>query len=459
MGLAGREVMPQRLSATVALVFVCSLPAGVRAQAQPQPDAQTYESLVRLVNDQLQRIQALEAQLAQVQQEVTLMKGLPPVVPPLLGQPLPALLPPNPDDRLQEPFEHAYDGYPPADVDPKSPAGDLPRARTIDTYGSLRVLAATDTDGHAEVRNNSSRIGIRGEKVLFRRLNAFARWELGINLVANDRAILLINADPGTPIGQGSQAVFSRLGFVGIESPIGNFSWGKQWSPYYDVAEFADQLVIFSGLASGAFGAGTDGGLAGTGRAERAFQYREAWGPLAVGLQAQNRSLTINDRQWADAWAASLLFGRQNGFAVGAAYNEVRDGVPVPTLNEPQLGDRATIYGVRYRAARFYAGAIYAVLKQHEVDDLGLRFDGNGFEVVLRQNLTDRVWIEGAYNDLRPDSDHPGDFRLQFGAANVVYSFGDASRLFAGFKVEGSSRSDGSNLTESTFAGGLNYTF
>jgi hypothetical protein len=101
----------------------------------------------------------------------------------------------------------------------------------------------------------------------------------------------------------------------------------------------------------------------------------------------------------------------------------------------------------------------YSILKQHEVDDLGRRFDGNGFEIALRQHFTPRLWIEGAYNDLSPNSEHPGDFRIRFGATNIVYNFNVASRLFAGFKVEGSRRSDRTDFTESTFAAGLNYTF
>ena len=441
-----------RLLAAFALVIICASSA-IAVRAQEPPSAQ-QTTLQQLANDQLRRIEALEARLAQLQQEVSVLRAQQPV-----AALQPPLVPVDPDRRLEEPFEHAYDGGRPPDQDPKSPTGDLPQARPIDSYGSLRVLTATDTDGHSEVRNNSSRLGIRGEKELFGSLTAFGRYEFGMNLVANDRTILLTGGDPGTPIGQGSQAVFTRLGFVGIGTPIGNISWGKQWSPYYDVAEFSDQLVVFSGLASGAFGAGTDGGLAGTGRSERAVIYREAWGPVALGLQIQNRSLTLNDRAWADAFGGSLILGRQYGFAIGAAYNEVRDGVLLPTPNETQLGDKATIFGARYRGARFYAGAIYSLLKQHEVDDLGLRFDGNGFELALRQNLTDRIWIEGAYNDLNPDSDHPGDFRLQFGAVNVVYGFGEASRLFGGFKFENSDRTDGTDFQTSTFAGGLNYTF
>ena len=435
------KVSDVRTLAAFAFVIVyLSSPVTVRAQQSAAQQAALQQQL----NDQLRRIEALEAVLAQLRQEVTALKGL---------QPAGAT-------ELEEPFDHAFDGNPPEDPDPKNPAGDLPKAQVIDMYGSLRAMIAADTAGHGEVRNNSPRIGLRGEKELFKGLTAFGRYEVGINLVANDRAILLVDADEGTPIGQGSQAIFSRLGFVGVGTPIGNFSWGKQWSPYYDVGEFSDQGVIFSGFASGAFGAGTDGGIAGTGRAERAFLYRGAWGPVALGLQAQNRNLTLNDRGWADAYGGSLILGKHNGFAIGAAYNKVRDGVDFPTLNQPQHGDQATIFGARYRGDRFYAGATFAALKQHEVDDFGRRFDGNGIEVALRGNFTDRLWLEGIYNDLSPESEHPGDFQLRFGAGNLVYGFSEASRLFFGFKLEGSRASDRrSDFRRSTFAAGMNYTF
>jgi predicted porin len=427
-----------------AVLLVATLSPAV-ALAQAPSDAQQV-ALQQLLEEQNRRIEALEARLAQLQQQVNGMQGQPPQ---------PAVVEPQPAEM----YQHADAGEPPADPDSEGPAADLPRALNVDAYGSLRVLTAGDTDGHFEVRNNASRLGIRGEKTLAGPLVAFARYEAGVNLVANDRAILITSGDPGTPIGQGSQALTSRLGFVGLGTPVGNFSWGKQWSPYYDVAEFSDQLQVFTGTATGAFGAGTDGGIAGTGRAERAVQYRERWGLLGGGFQVQNRSLTANDRAWADALGGSVTVGRQNGFAVGAAYNQVRDGVPTPTPNEPQLGDKATIFGVRFRSKQFYAGSTFSILKQHEVDDLGRRFDGNGFELALRQHVAERVWIEGAYNNLSPNDKHPGDYRIRFGAANIVYDFGVASRLFFGVKLEGSRRSDGTDLASSTFAAGLNYTF
>jgi predicted porin len=414
----------------------------IAAAAQQPASAQQTAALQQL----LDRVQALEAQLAHLTEEMNELRALQAT--------------PVEENPLVEPFEHAYNGLPPENPDAEQPNADVPRALNVDSYGSLRVLSAADTDGHWEVRNNSSRIGIRGEKLLFGDdFMAFGRYEMGVNMVANDRAILLTGGDVGSPIGQGSQAVFTRLGFVGIKTPVGNFSWGKQWSPYYDVAEFTDQLQVFSGTANGAFGALTDGGLAGTGRSERAIIYREAWGPIAGGLQIQQRSLTINDKHFADTFGGSLVLGRQNGFAAGAAYNKVRDGVLLPTVNEPQLGDKSTIFGVRFRTDSFYAGTTYAILDQHEIDDLGRRFDGHGFELALRQHFTERAWIEGAFNNLQPNSDHPGDFRIRFGAANIVYNFSVASRVFAGFKLEKSRNSDRTPLTDSTFAAGLNYTF
>jgi predicted porin len=421
------------------------------AAAQTAPADPSQDTVIQQLDDQRRRIAALEAQLAEMQRLIAEMRGAS-VERHDANEP-----PPAPEAEEELPFEHAAAGAPPSDTDPAGPAGDLPRALPVDAYGSLRVATAIDMDGRSEVRNNASRLGLRGEK-RFGDVAAFARVELGINLVANDR-VILVGGDPGTPIGQGSQAIASRLGLVGVQTPVGAFSWGKQWSPYYDVAEFTDQFQVFSGSATGAFAFGTDGGISGTGRAERAFQYREARGPVSVALQVQNRTSSPADRGWADAYGGSVVFGASSGFAAGAAYNEVRDGVAAPSPNDPRLGDKAALFGVRYRSDVWYAAGTFSIQKQHNVDDLGRVYDGYGYELAVRRHLTDRWWLEGGYNDLRPDSDHPGDYHVRFGVGNAVYVFGDASRVFFGFKVEGSRRSDGSRLAESALAAGLNFTF
>lgn len=439
-----------RTLAIVALVVV-STSTPTAARAQDPTDAQRRAELARLLSDQLLRLQALERDLEELREEmrrVIAQQGIGP------GDLTAVAL--QQEEQLQ-PFEHAVAGEPPVDQDPEGPSGDLPRARPIDAYGSLRAVTVWLADGANEIRDNASRLGARGQKQLVGPITGFARVELGFNMVANDQ--IIISGDPGAPIGQGSQAVFTRLGLVGLETPIGAFSWGKQWSAYYDVAEFTDQFQVFSGFASGAWAAGTDGGISGTGRAERAFLYREVRGPVSAAVQVQNRASSPNDRSWADAWGVSTVITPGFGFSLGAAYNEVRDGVEMPTPNQPQLGDQAALFGVRFRNARWYAAATYAITEQHEIDDLGRRFDGNGWELAVRREITDRVWVEGGYNDLRPDSNHPGDYKVQLGVLNVVYRYGDASRLFLGVKFDGSQRSDGGTLRENAFAGGLNFTF
>jgi outer membrane protein N len=435
--------VPMKTLASVAVVIVLGPAVALAQQPPAQPDA-----LIRLANEQLRRIEALEVRVSALQEEVKALRAQP-------GTP-PAPVPVAIDDNVL--VDHALGGEQPDDPQMEGPASDLPSAIDLDAYGSLRALVALDSEGQREVRNNGSRVGVRGEKMLIEGVQAFARAELGINMVANDRAILS-GGDPGAPIGQGSQAVSSRLGFVGVDTDFGSFAWGKQWSAYYDVAEFADQFQIWSGSANGAFAAGTDGGIAGTGRAERAIQYREARGPFSVAVQMQSRTGSPNDRAWADAWGASTVIGQADGLSVGAAYNEVRDGIESPGPNDSQLGDKAGIFGVRYRHTRWYAAVTYSLTEKHEIDDLGRRFDGRGLELALRVPLHDRFWVEGGYNDLQTRRDHPGDFRIRFGVANAVYVFGPASRVFAGLKFEGSRNSDGSSRGNSAFGAGLNFTF
>jgi predicted porin len=438
---------------TIRVIWIALMVSFLSATAlAQQPPAAPTDTLQRLVTDQQRRLEALEAQLTAMQATIQELRSKAWLPPP--GVPAAAVQ--AQDDAPA--VAHAVTGGTAATEDPHAPEADLPTAQPIDAYGSLRVASVVNTDGVSDIRNNSSRVGLRGQKALGRGLTAFARLELGVNLVNNDRTILE-TGEPGAPIGQGSQAFFSRLGFVGITTPAGSVSWGKQWSPYYDVAEFTDQFQLFSGLASGAFGAGTDGGLAGTGRAERAVQYRERFGLVAVALQVQNRATSPNDRSWLDTWGGSVVVGQREGFGAGATYNAVRDGVADPNPNQAQEGDEAALFGARYRKGGWYGAVTFSVLTQHEIDDLGRRYDGKGFEVALVRDLTDKVWLELGYNNLQPDSDHPGDFRLRFGVTNVVYQFGEASRVFAGVKFDGGRASDGTARPAAIFAGGLRYNF
>src|SRR5262245_10911737 len=119
--------MRRRTAVALVIVYVLSATA-----ARAQDPSGQQAAVQQLLNEQLRRIEALEALLAQLRQEVNALRALPP----------PALTPPVDDTHgLQEPFVHAADGTAPTDPDSASPTADLPRAVNIDSYGSLRAMA------------------------------------------------------------------------------------------------------------------------------------------------------------------------------------------------------------------------------------------------------------------------------------------------------------------------------
>src|SRR5262249_3211126 len=101
-----------------------SFPISVRGQKS----ATQQTALQQRVNDQLRRIEALEAALAQLQQEVTDLKSV--------AQQTAGVQAANANEVLEEPFDHAFDGAPPMDADPKNPPPPPPPPHVIDFYRS-----------------------------------------------------------------------------------------------------------------------------------------------------------------------------------------------------------------------------------------------------------------------------------------------------------------------------------
>ncbi len=440
-------------------LMLALLPAAARSQTAQGPQE---EALKRLLEDQARRMEVLERRLATLETELETLRALGRGTPPNPTTTVPQEVVPNEpadEEALPPPFpdEHAVDGQPPYDPNPAAPAGDLPRALVVDFYGSLRGVFLVNENGFSQIRNGFSRLGLRGEKLFAPGVNVFARYEAGINIVDNDP--ILLNGDPGTPIGQGGLPLYTRLGFVGVQAGFGQVSWGRQWSAYYDVAEFTDQFQLFGAAASGAYAAGTDGGIVGTARSERTLLYRKTIGWFSGAAQMQMRATSPNDRRLADTWGASIILGKPVGFGVGVGFNQVRDGVVNPNPNQAQLGDEAAIVGGRWRNDDWYVGTTYSILTHHEIDDLRRRFSGNGFELALRRTFGRRFWIEGGFNDLSPNSDHEGDFRVRTWLSDVVYQFGVASRLYIGGLINDSRNSDNRRPQSSAFYTGLNYTF
>ncbi len=80
-------------------------------------------------------------------------------------------------------------------------------------------------------------------------------------------------------------------------------------------------------------------------------------------------------------------------------------------------------------------------------------------QLFTRYYLTERVAVEGVYNELDPDGSYDGHYKLRYGAGTFSYKYAKSSVIYAGYKLEQSRAADGSDLRNDTFGLGFNYSF
>ena len=324
-----------------------------------------------------------------------------------------------------------------------------------DFYGSLRVRTLVTADGDIEFVDRFSRIGWSPRYQGGKRWAVLGRLEAGVNLV-NQNPTIDVGGDPGYAFGEGRQAFTTRLGYVGFETPVGQVTWGKQWAVYYDVAEWTDEFYSFGGDAAGAYALG-DGGINGTGRAETAFQYRNQWGPLQLGLQVQNRDRTDNDHDYADTFGGSLRLSASNFLTFGLAYNEVRDGVEDPGPNEPHIGDTATVIGARWDRAPLLLAVTLSRGEQRQQDDEETWFDNLGCEAFGQWSFDEHWSAHGGFNWLEPDDDGvETEYRILDYFVGAAYQLNRFAVISGELRLAESRTAAGEPLRANTFAFGVN---
>src|SRR5262245_25489385 len=117
------EVNNMRRLATITLVLLTTFSSAVLAQ---EPASAQQVALQKLLEEQVRRIEALEARLAMLQQQIDAMRERQPAPPVPVVEPHPPV-----------PYEHAITGAPPDDPDSEEAVADLPRVLNVDAYGSL----------------------------------------------------------------------------------------------------------------------------------------------------------------------------------------------------------------------------------------------------------------------------------------------------------------------------------
>ena len=330
-----------------------------------------------------------------------------------------------------------------------------PPLRELEVYGSARVRLRLQSE-KSEWQDGGSRAGAKLNWEVTENNFIFGRGEIGFNLL--DGFAELTN--PGEVSDEFEDSIFERLLYLGLDTPIGQGLFGKNWSPYYSVAEYTDRFIDSGGSASGAFNADTDGGPTGTGRADEALQTDfnidflpgNLFKPFQLNVQVQNKNEIPfgNGLRYGVAIAGSAEMTTQKDFKFGVAYNRATVGEDdLQSLRPIGLtGDaEALLLGTRAFGDRWYAGLTLSRLKNHMTTDEGKYFDAMGAEFYGQFQLRDRLWLIGGFNGLRPDSDEPlaRDYRVLYGVFGVRFTFDGFQRMiYANYKLDDSRNADGS---------------
>lgn len=340
--------------------------------------------------------------------------------------------------------------------------------------GWLRPILYLEDSGSEEIGNGVSRINIGMTRALTDGWSAFAKLEWGLRFVDNDKDIR-VKPDGNAEVGEGSDSMFTRLGYVGARHDRwGSISIGKQWSSYYtDISALTDQLNSAGGKASGAFNFASDGGSSGTGRPDQAIQYNNSFDIVKLSVQAQfteeNIDLTefgatLAKAQFDNAYGATLMLNFDM-FNIGVSFNEAnieidRNGDPDPRFLSREGDDKAIIVGASFGklSENFYAAAIYSTSENHEIDNAGSLYDAEGTEVFVQYRLDSGLGFYAAYNHLEEDDSDYGDaadeqFEVEFTGFGAFYDWTDTFKIFLEFVAEDSTDNTGKDVDDLTAIG------
>jgi len=290
---------------------------------------------------------------------------------------------------------------------------------TMDIYGSMRLFAEMGAED-ATLNDGTSRLGIRVARRLENGRTLFGRMEWKTNLVDNNSQFVISDStSDGIALGdEESDSVFTtRLGYVGVRfENIGELTFGKQWSVYYDVAGWTDSFNVYGGAALSAFAAGTDGGSLGSGRADNAIIWRNARGKFSYGLQTQLKTSADDDDF--KGLGGSLIFAPNDSWEIGAAFAASRIEGAFEDITGDDNSGVATV-GVRFQSGPWNAAFNIAAWEEHDaiffVDDT-LIYDGVGAELYVDYEYSNRLHIYGGFNYTDSDIDDPrvdSDFGLE----------------------------------------------
>lgn len=288
---------------------------------------------------------------------------------------------------------------------------------SVTPYASLRGHLAV-YDKEIALQENVSRIGAK-LAVKKGNITFLAATELHLNLFQGGANFNVDGSNTTEFLDiqtvQNQRVFTNRIGYVGIDlNKYGTFTFGKQWSVYYDVAGYTDQFIIFGGTASATYVGGTDGGASGTGRASQAAIYRNQIGGFYLGAQAQMRG--SNNNKFIDGYGFSAQYNFLGNFYVGASFNQVFLSDELINQNKIiGLKGQPTYYagGLKYQGKNLFISGLGVIQKNgdftqgayysnSELINPTVVFDATGFELYANYQF-DTFGVHGGYNFYKPD--------------------------------------------------------
>lgn len=243
---------------------------------------------------------------------------------------------------------------------------------SVDPYFRINnALEWRDSDGAedstTDLRNVSSRIGIRGSYDLGNGTTVLGQYEFS---TFTDRE--------GQVDGRGG-INDTRIGIVGISGSFGTITAGNQWSAFYNTVgthmepTYTLGYVIYSSQMQGLY------------RESNAVKYANSFGPVSLELDTR---FSTDDPTVADVERVGGDNGEDfmDGFGVGASF-AVTDAITLAAAYDSErfeVGDDVERIGAAARAAfgNFYASVGYMTVEQ---DSSGL--DNEMFSVYAGSTL------------------------------------------------------------------------
>ncbi len=332
--------------------------------------------------------------------------------------------------------------------------------KSIEPYGTFQYALGGSRRGWAVV-DIIPRVGIKGEWKFDNNPDYafFTKAEVGLHLTRRNDYIT-ISSDPGAPAARSEDALFARLGYIGISTPYGSISIGKQWGVHYTLGGYIDNMYMFGGDGIGVYNAGTDGGSSGTGRADQAIKYELNKGNFYLGLQVQSRNISGNSRYGVDAlgYAASYKINR---FIIGTSYYQVMDGVENPTTGEAKIDDNMGSIFLDYHYKEFEFAIMAMTFNNHEKDNTGVYYKGWGVEYHMKYNFGKNKNWSVVHNSsiIMPEKNLNSKYIMNRYSLEVARRFSQNTLIVVGARFDNSVFVNGHHEELLTLAFGFYYNF